>query len=151
MSIMSDEVVFKARASVFTHRNSRTRIICNLRRLNDRFTRAGDLDTRILHTAHSHVCNAEIGICNANAHFPRTRDVKTGETRVVNVRRGICRSQPPRRAASDNTPLIRNRLIFVCAIFANSGSRRPRLEPGGKATPAGDFTGEILQNMNNRI
>ena len=85
MSIMSDEVVFKAGASVFTNRNSRTRIICNLRRLDDRFTRAGDLDTGVLHTTHPHVRNPEIGVCNANAHSPWTRDVKTYETCVVNV------------------------------------------------------------------
>src|ERR1700733_10517791 len=85
MPVMPDEVVFKAGASVFTNRNSRTRIICNLRRLDDRFTLAGDLNPRVLHTTHAHVGDVEIRVCNANAHSAWTRNVKTGETRVVNV------------------------------------------------------------------
>src|ERR1700678_3737876 len=109
MSIMADEGVLKARASAFGHRNSRTRSVCNLTRLNERFPPACDLDTGCLHTAYSHVRNMQIGVCNANAHSPWARNVKTGEARVVNVlsqNRHIGRYDPgavERRADHRNT------------------------------------------------
>src|ERR1700733_16317359 len=109
MSIMSDEVVFKARASVLTHRNACPRVIRNFRRLNETFTRTGDLDPGILHTTHPNVRNPKIGVCNANAHPPWTRNVKSGETCVVNAlsqNRDIRRKNPgavERRAHHRNT------------------------------------------------
>src|ERR1700722_745059 len=85
MSIMSDEIVFKAGAGVFTNRNSRTRILCDLRRLDDRFTRAGNLDRSVLHTAYSQARNADVGVRNTNTHSPWAGDVETGKKRVLNI------------------------------------------------------------------
>src|ERR1700684_3155992 len=131
MSVMSNEVMFKAGASFFTNSNSRAGIICNLRRLNDRFARAGNLDPGILHTTHAHVRDAKIGVSNANAHSALTRNVKTGEARVVNVlsqNRHVGRKDPgamERRAHNRNTaPQMQIFVIFARTYF--NGISRPR-------------------------
>ncbi len=129
MSIMSDEVVFKPRASVFTNRNPRTGIICNFRRLDHRFTRTGDLETGVLHTAHPHVGNMEIGVCNPNAHSPWTGDVKTSKPCVMNVlsqNRHIRRKDPgavERRAHHGNAGPQMDIFVIFAGTYFNGISR----------------------------
>ena len=131
MSIMSNEVVFEAGVSVFTHRNSRTRIIRNLRRLDDRFITAGDLDTGILHTTHAHARNPEIGVCHANAHSPWTREIKTCETCVVNVLSQNCylggkNSGAVKRRAHHRNAAPQMHVFVILAGSYFDGVSRPR-------------------------
>ena len=82
---MSDEIVIDAWTGVLTNGDSCAGIVCNFTGPNNRFTRAGDLDTGILHATYPHVRDLEIRVCDVNSNSRWTENVETDKMSILNV------------------------------------------------------------------